>query len=200
LAVGHRRDIAWPASWRLNESPHVESYETDIDLELVRRRPNSTERKESQMRIREGYEQLDLQKAFLFARQQSSVAQDYFITSPDVWDWRTDIPDLVIGRVGYDNWLVDQAFHLHPRVALVDATKTVAALHQSVEGGSRESWRNPHHRQINYEVAARFAKDHNAGRHYFAHGSISLARYRTCRPDPSSREVAFCNRVTKPTS
>lgn len=49
------------------------------------------------------------------------------------------IPDFVVGRVGYDNWLVDNAYH-QGNTSLVDTTKTIALVHQtSTTGGSGES-------------------------------------------------------------
>ena len=36
------------------------------------------------------------------------IAEDYFITTRDGFPWKS-IPKLVIGRIGYDNWMVSQA-------------------------------------------------------------------------------------------
>lgn len=57
-------------------------------------------------------------------------AQDYFITSRALWDWR-DLPDLVVGRRAYDNWLVQCAVTL-PGVDAVDVTLTNPAVHLTV--------------------------------------------------------------------
>lgn len=62
-------------------------------------------------------------------------AQDYFVVSRNAIDWTT-IPDFVIGRIGYDNWLVDYVYHKQG-VHLVDATKTIHVIHQSDEEGSQ---------------------------------------------------------------
>ena len=59
-------------------------------------------------------------------------AQDYFITTRGFFDWG-QLPDFVIARLGYDNSLVDWAHH---RGALVDATETLRALHQTVADGN----------------------------------------------------------------
>jgi len=54
-------------------------------------------------------------------------AEDYFIYSRGAEDW-AHLPEFVVGRVGYDNWLVDHAYH-DPQVDLIDATATVLAVH-----------------------------------------------------------------------
>lgn len=62
------------------------------------------------------------------------LAQDYFIFSRTAVDWKS-IPPFVIGRVAYDNWLVDYSFH-HPNINLIDATKTIRIIHQTDEDGN----------------------------------------------------------------
>ena len=64
-------------------------------------------------------------------------AQDYFITTRSAFDWDS-IPDFVVGRVGYDNWLVATAFKRN--MSVIDVTATVTALHQTGAGGTRASW------------------------------------------------------------
>ncbi|XP_053403291.1 uncharacterized protein LOC128558368 [Mercenaria mercenaria] len=56
-------------------------------------------------------------------------AEEYFITSYN-YPWR-DIPDLAIGVVAYDNWLV-----MNARIKghyTIDTTKTILALHQDLD-------------------------------------------------------------------
>ena len=64
----------------------------------------------------------------------ASNAEDYFITTR-VYPWE-GIPDLVIGRRAYDNWLVFQA--RKNKHIVVDVTKTVLAVHQTTEAGNLE--------------------------------------------------------------
>ena len=59
-------------------------------------------------------------------------AQDYFITTKHAFVW-DDLPNFVIGRVGYDNWLVSYAMTNGP--LLIDATNTVLCLHQTGSDG-----------------------------------------------------------------
>ena len=55
-------------------------------------------------------------------------AQDYFIISRKGLPW-TEIPDFVIGRNGYDNWLLVMAQKWN--VMAIDVSLTLVALHQS---------------------------------------------------------------------
>ena len=49
------------------------------------------------------------------------------------------LPRFVIGRPGYDNWLVDRAHHLgeRGRVALIDATASNPVVHMTDEDGNQ---------------------------------------------------------------
>jgi hypothetical protein len=55
------------------------------------------------------------------------VALDYFLVTRHSFQWSTHVPPFVIGRVLYDNWLVDYAVH---HMDTIDATRTIRALHQ----------------------------------------------------------------------
>ncbi|KAK3600957.1 hypothetical protein CHS0354_004166 [Potamilus streckersoni] len=61
-------------------------------------------------------------------------AEDYFITSPS-YPWN-DIPEIVIGRRAYDNWLVLNARKQKHQV--IDATDTILAVHQTTNHGNFE--------------------------------------------------------------
>ena len=57
---------------------------------------------------------------------------DYFILAHNqfVWD---QVLDVIIGRPGYDNYLV--AVALNNKISVIDATKTILTLHQTdIEG------------------------------------------------------------------
>ena len=67
-------------------------------------------------------------------------AEDYFIIGPiSRFPWHM-IKDVVIGRPAYDNYLVGQA--LIGNVSVVDATKTVLAVHQTGKDGIHAGARN----------------------------------------------------------
>ena len=59
----------------------------------------------------------------------STWALDYFFVTRD-YPWN-DIQDVVIGRVGYDNYMVIRSNELN--VSTVDITNTISALHQCID-------------------------------------------------------------------
>ena len=64
-----------------------------------------------------------------------ACAEDYFISTHNGYPW-SSIPDFVVGRNGYDNWMVVTA--IKSRIPVVDITKTVTALHQTDARGIME--------------------------------------------------------------
>ncbi|KAK7488936.1 hypothetical protein BaRGS_00019893, partial [Batillaria attramentaria] len=66
-------------------------------------------------------------------------AIDYFVVDRK-FPW-IDIPDLVIGRVWYDNWLV--SYCIQRRFIVIDATKTLLAVHQTGKAGISEGSHRP---------------------------------------------------------
>ena len=67
-------------------------------------------------------------------------ALDFFIIRQGSLDW-TEIPDFVIGRPGYDSWLVDYVHHKRETHSLIDVTKTVPAIHQTGADGNKAGWK-----------------------------------------------------------
>jgi hypothetical protein len=55
------------------------------------------------------------------------MAQDYFIISRRGLPWK-EIPEFVVGRNGYDNWLVVKGQDWN--IMLIDASQTILAVHQ----------------------------------------------------------------------
>ena len=51
-----------------------------------------------------------IEKIWLSGKYNGHLSEDYFLTSKYIWNWN-DIPDFIVGRQGYDNWLVDNAYH-----------------------------------------------------------------------------------------
>jgi hypothetical protein len=87
-----------------------------------------------------------VQNCSQFAHGFTSDAQDYFITTRDGFPWE-DIPDLVVGRPGYDNWLVATA--IRQNITVVEATRTLLAIHQTgpdgnYAGGKKNGTRTNH--------------------------------------------------------
>ena len=56
-------------------------------------------------------------------------SEDYFFLSRDFWDWEK-VPPLVLGGVGFDNWLVNRISLVMSEALNVDATATVTCIHQ----------------------------------------------------------------------
>jgi len=69
---------------------------------------------------------------------------DYFAIADNLYPWHR-VPDLVIGRPRYDNFLVSTATRYS--VSVVDATRTIVALHQTDMEGIGSGHR---HRDVNY--------------------------------------------------
>ena len=67
------------------------------------------------------------------------LAEDYFITSR-FYPWK-DIPEVVIGRPAFDNWLV---YHTRKQnYTVIDATRTILAVHQTTSAGNIEGQGRP---------------------------------------------------------
>jgi hypothetical protein len=91
------------------------------------------------------------------------VAQDYFIMTRGVVDRLSEsLPPYVIGRRGYDNAIVDWAYH---RECLIDLTETLTAMHQTTSDGNYagHSDRN-HDKEYNVQLP-NAAYDHDSTGH-----------------------------------
>ncbi|CAD7973543.1 unnamed protein product [Amoebophrya sp. A120] len=207
LAVGIRRNLKWQKEWdfaQMNDGttgttignnanskndiikapPHVIASPTAAELAA---RANST--------LKEcGVDLTTALRSWKCAPNGGVLAQDYFVASRNIWDWNR-IPEFQIGRVGYDNWLVDRAFHAHPKVALIDIAPSCPMIHQNGRFGGSEGWHGHNKKDllVNYKLAARHAKANHEPGHYFAHGSTGLARKRTCI-DEVTESVIFCKK------
>ncbi|KAK7102326.1 uncharacterized protein [Littorina saxatilis] len=60
-------------------------------------------------------------------------SQDYFITNRR-FPWQS-IPEFVVGRIAYDSWLTATSVTSND-ITVVDATKTLLAVHQTVKAGN----------------------------------------------------------------
>ena len=79
-------------------------------------------------------------------------ALDYFITTHSGYPWRS-IPNFVVGRVGYDNWLVVTA--IRRNISVIDATLTLSALHQTGLDGNfaGHTYKESGERNVNLKMA-----------------------------------------------
>ncbi|KAK2154772.1 hypothetical protein LSH36_258g05079 [Paralvinella palmiformis] len=85
--------------------------------------------------------------------QFTTNAQDYFIATRSGFPWH-QIPDFVVGRAGYDNWLVVKAQDWN--LTVVDSSYTIMAIHQTGLDGNRAGWAEQDHRCINREIIGKF--------------------------------------------
>ena len=96
-------------------------------------------------------------------------AQDYFLTTRDGYPWRS-IPDFVVGRAGYDNWILATALVKH--ILVLDVTATVTALHQTGKDGNIAGHMAQFERDYNYGLA----KEFNYGQGHTTCGQFATQR------------------------
>jgi len=104
-------------------------------------------------------------------------AQDYFIMTRNLIDWNT-LPDYVIGRRAYDNALTDWAFHKN---ALVDATETILALHQTTADGNYAGHKPRADKEYNVELPGAV----------YDHGLTTHAQFKTSKDSNSVNAVTI---------
>ena len=104
------------------------------------------------------------------ARQRGPLfrenAEDYFFIAFNDFLWHL-VADVVIGRPAYDNYLVGLA--IRQNVTVVDATRTILALHQTGSDGNLAGHMN---RDKGFNVAV-------IGKFNFGSGYSSAAQYET---------------------
>lgn len=124
-----------------------------------------------------GTNQSELNKLAQSGEVFQTNAEDYFIVSRGLFDWRHEIPDFVVGGVAFDNWIVARANRLAERnhALVVDATKTITAIHQNHgEGGEMKSSHD--HPKSAYNT--RLAATHGG---FAGGGKVTDAEFRTER-------------------
>lgn len=133
----------------------ITSHQRQQQLELLTQSPKLRQRLEM---LKQTPEVLNQRRPEVRNRRAEVVlksAQDYFLTTRNGFDWRT-IPEFVIGRAGYDNWIVVSA--LVRGVAVIDASGTIKAWHQMIEGESHSSHLvqpETNDSRVNYDLAGR---------------------------------------------
>lgn len=96
-------------------------------------------------------------------------AEDVFIVTPQyTWD---PVPDLVIGRVSYDNWIV--AYSLCSGITVIDIAKTTLMVHQTTDRGNFEGFSH-NNKYYNREL---IEKTGNPA--YYRSGSVDCIQMRT---------------------
>lgn len=141
---------------------------------VVGKRTNFHFSPDVQMKMSNGHkiQTLALQSGKLFQNN----AQDYFICTYMPHFWR-NIPDFVIGRLAYDNWLVDQAWHDKGKI-LIDATKTILAVHLTTKDGNLAGHAKGVDSHYNFKLFD-YAKMRNVNSNDWDHGTTDHAEYFT---------------------
>lgn len=99
----------------------------------------------------------------------TTFAEDYFITLP-IYPWK-DIPEVVIGRRAYDNWLVLNA--RKQGHTTVDGSNTILAVHQTTKSGNFEGHSHKNG-EYNHNLLRRLYK-----RLHYGAGLTSCAQFYT---------------------
>ena len=100
----------------------------------------------------------NIMKIYKTGKLFTAWGEDYFITNAN-YPWH-DCPEVVIGRVAYDNWLVLNANKR--RHTTIDATRTLLALHQTTRKGDSEGHSHPN-RDFNGNLLRKLYKKLNYG-------------------------------------
>jgi hypothetical protein len=135
------------------------------------------------------------QRALTANRQRPPRYIDYFVFSRGLYDRNT--PPLVIGRAGFDNWMMWYARHSGARV--FDATQVVVAVHQNHDyahhpEGQKGIYEGEEARQnFAYMQGGRYATLENAT-HRFTAGGIQ-PNYRHWVVQAKRKTVALCSAI-----
>jgi hypothetical protein len=109
-----------------------------------------------------------------FAKDRGTLfypnSEDLFVTGADSYPWAS-IPHFVVGRLGFDNWLVANA--ILSRIPVVDITETVLGLHQTDYEGN-EAGRYSVNQSDLFRNVDLVDKDF-----YYLLGSVTCAPYAT---------------------
>ncbi|KAL3855425.1 hypothetical protein ACJMK2_014636 [Sinanodonta woodiana] len=100
-------------------------------------------------------------------------AEDYFITNI-FFPW-SKIPEFVIGRAGYDNWIVGHA-RCDLATIVIDATETITAVHQTTSKGGNKEGHAHGNTKYNFELIQRLRLPKR-----FLQGLTTCAEWRTFR-------------------
>eukprot|EP00040_Diaphanoeca_grandis_P017735 m.92984 g.92984 ORF g.92984 m.92984 type:complete len:668 (+) comp26590_c1_seq1:640-2643(+) len=71
-------------------------------------------------------------------RWMTSLAEDFFFFTPGTFEW-DEMPNFVIGRVGWDSFLTQLAIE-NPDIEVIDASKMIHAGHLTGDDGNAAGW------------------------------------------------------------
>jgi len=146
-----------------------------------------TEDHNDELREEEEYEKF-VAKAHSRGDLFGTDAQDFFITTQGgTFNW-SDIPDFVVGRPGYDNWLVDYIYHKHETHTLIDITNTTNAIHQTGEDGNKAGFMERKDKDWNSKLLG--------GWENYDQGFTHCSQYETVWEKSRKNEVILNERVS----
>ena len=132
----------------INTLTAVEHYLNQLDRTLI-----VGQRTNFELRNREIWNKSDVTKAAKEGTLYHIHALDYFILARNQYVW-DQVPDVVIGRTYYDNFLVYVA--LKNKLSVVDASKTVLTLHQTGKDGNLASEKTINDPLYNSKILGKF--------------------------------------------
>jgi len=132
------------------------------------------------------YRPYDIAQLSKNGRPYMFSAEDYFITSVQGYPWHKVPRDVIVGKVGYDNFLVLNA--LRHNVSVVDATNTLLAMHQT-GGDGNLAGHHGSHGSYNMRLLGRFN---------FRGGLTSSSQYVTKLINDTDNDVLGVEIETRP--
>ncbi|OWF47564.1 uncharacterized protein LOC110454200 [Mizuhopecten yessoensis] len=128
----------------------------------------------------------------IYTRFQKN-AIDYFITN-SFFPW-SEVPKLVIGRVGYDNWII--AYARFRGFVTIDASSVISAIHQTNSKGNFEGFQNG-----NWDFNRELIKKTGPPFNYAIWGQTNCCTYHVIYDDCSRVQVlkrpdvpVYCDRL-----
>jgi hypothetical protein len=165
MVVGRRTNVDWAHNISLAD---YSDFQSPQSRPFIKNNTNTTISLKSLTTMASSQTKFDYKGHFRRGKVFEAYAEDYFTVSNN-FDWSA-IPPFVIGRPGYDNWLVDHGYHSHPNIHVVDASSSILAIHMTDSDGN-QAWGGKKLDSKNVYYNYKFAKNQ------FDHGTTWHAHY-----------------------
>lgn len=142
MIVGQRINYEVPASFTLKDLSD-ETYASCGSIKKLVDESNSNNDKNSNFSALETLLPKwvdDVERFGIKGKLFQGNAEDYFIVSRDLFDW-DKVPAFIVGGVAFDNWITSRGVRmaLSGEAIMVDAVKTITALHQNDDPNVKQS-------------------------------------------------------------
>jgi hypothetical protein len=122
---------------------------------------------------------------------EAGCAIDYFIFTRNIFDF---IPDLTVGRAGWDNWFVYNA--IVNSIPVIDATKDITVIHQNheyghLEGGMKEVY-SGNEASYNMKIAGPLFKKGYAEFGYIEHATWKIENGKVI---PRAKQLSIAEKI-----